>query len=133
MVQSGFESVLRLDDLYFDTIRFTCGGVRNKSQLSLSFRSEISKHVSEESYRVRLIAEGKKEDEYEFEIGLIGIFSFDSDSSIDEKTRGDLISKNAISILMPFLRSEITLLTSQPGMSSIVLPPFDITRMFEQQ
>ncbi len=34
-------------------------------------------------------------------------------------------------ILMPYLRSELTLLTAQPDTDSVVLPPFNINKMFK--
>ena len=39
---------------------------------------------------------------------------------------------DAVAILMPYLRSELTLLTAQPEMESVVLPPFNINKMLEQ-
>ena len=41
-----------------------------------------------------------------------------------------LIEKNAIAIMFPYVRSYITLITSQPGMSPIVLPPINVAAMF---
>ena len=34
---------------------------------------------------------------------------------------------------MPYLRSEISLLTAQPGMECIVLPPFNINKMVKNK
>ena len=43
-----------------------------------------------------------------------------------------LIEKNTVAILMPYLRSELTLLTAQPDTDSVVLPPFNINKMLEE-
>lgn len=43
------------------------------------------------------------------------------------------MSKNAVAILMPYLRSELTLLTAQPDTESVVLPPFNINKMMESK
>ena len=43
-----------------------------------------------------------------------------------------LINKNAGAILMPYLRSELTLLTAQPDTDSVVLPIFNINKMLEK-
>ena len=50
---------------------------------------------------------------------------------MEDKIVRDLINKNAVAILMPYLRSELTLLTAQPDTDSVVLPPFNINKMFE--
>ena len=33
---------------------------------------------------------------------------------------------------MPYLRSELTLLTAQPEPDSVVLPPFNVTKMIDK-
>lgn len=45
----------------------------------------------------------------------------------------NLINKNAVAIMMPYLRSELTLLTAQPDTDSVVLPPFNINAMLESK
>ena len=54
------------------------------------------------------------------------VFSLDRDGNILENP---LIKQNTIAIMFPFIRSEITLLTSQPGMSPIVIPPLNINKL----
>lgn len=44
----------------------------------------------------------------------------------DEVRRLVLLKENTLSILFPYLRSQISLLTSQPDMSPIVIPPINI-------
>ena len=51
---------------------------------------------------------------------------------MEDKIVQDLINKNAVAILMPYLRSELTLLTAQPDTDSVVLPPFNINKMLEK-
>ena len=74
---------------------------------------------------------GEKEEEYTFEISLTGFFSFSGDEEVDDETKNELISKNAIAIIMPYLRSEVSLLTAQPEVECVVLPPFNINKMME--
>ncbi len=65
------------------------------------------------------------------EINLVGFFSFDNEEVLDESKKNDLISKNAVAIMMPYLRSEVSLLTAQPGVECVVLPPFNINKMMK--
>ena len=75
---------------------------------------------------------GDKPDEYSFDISLTGFFAIEDCPNITQELKNDLVSKNAIAILMPYLRSEVSLLTAQPGMECVVLPAFNINKMFEE-
>ena len=77
-------------------------------------------------YRVSLVINGDKPEEYEFNICLTGYFLFNQSENLTEEQKQTLISKNTLSILMPYLRSEVTLLTSQPEVDSVVLQPINI-------
>ncbi len=35
----------------------------------------------------------------------------------------NIVKTNTVAIMFPFIRSQVTLLTTQPGMTPIVLPP----------
>ena len=83
------------------------------------------------TYKVTLVLNGTKQDEYDIVISLSGFFEVKTKKKSDNKMVQDLINKNAVAILMPYLRSELTLLTAQPDTDSVVLPPFNINKMFE--
>ena len=40
----------------------------------------------------------------------------------------NIVKTNTVAIIFPFIRSQVTLLTTQPGMTSIVLPPINTTK-----
>ncbi|MEZ3445529.1 MAG: protein-export chaperone SecB, partial [Lachnospiraceae bacterium] len=82
-------------------------------------------------YRITLILKGNKPEEYIFEISLTGYFSIETDDTIDDKLKNALVTKNTVAILMPYLRSELSLLTAQPGMECVVLPAFNINKVLE--
>lgn len=79
-------------------------------------------------YKVTLVLNGTKQDEYNVVISLSGFFK--AEGQVEDKIVQDLINKNAVAILMPYLRRELTLLTAQPDTDSVVLPPFNINKMF---
>ena len=43
-----------------------------------------------------------------------------------------LLEKNAVAILFPYVRAELSLITAQPGMEPIVLPVVNIAAMVDQ-
>lgn len=58
------------------------------------------------------------------EVKMQGVFSISGVQS--DKTVDILSEKNTVAILFPFVRSQMAVLTSQPGMEPIVLPAINI-------
>ena len=104
---SDFNSVLTLQKMVFDRIEFDRKGFKNNEELKFELQ-----------------------DEYSIVISLSGFFAVETQEELDDKMVQTLINKNAVAILMPYLRSELTLLTAQPDTDSVVLPPFNINKMF---
>lgn len=126
-----FQSVLQLDKIVFDKIEFKRLGFSSEKELELEIQSNISQKQNAEIYRVTLILKGNKPEEYIFEISLTGFFSFEAENAIQEERKNTLVTKNAIAILMPYLRSEVSLLTAQPGIECVVLPAFNVNKILE--
>ncbi len=126
-----FQSVLQLDKIVFDKIEFKRLGFSSEKELELEIQSNISQKQNAEIYRVTLILKGNKPEEYIFEISLTGFFSFEAENMIQEELKNTLVTKNAIAILMPYLRSEVSLLTAQPGIECVVLPAFNVNKILE--
>ena len=121
-----------MKNLVFDKIEFKRTGFQNDKELELKIQSNISQRQDAEIYKITLIMNGNKPDEYSFEISLTGFFTIEDDPNITQELKKDLVSKNAIAILMPYLRSEVSLLTAQPGVECVVLPAFNINKMLEK-
>ncbi len=126
----NINSVLVLRSMVFDKIEFERKGFKNNRKLK--FKLQVTIGLDEEGlYKVTLVLNGTKQDEYEIVISLSGFFAIDGKEKLEDKMISDLINKNAVAILMPYLRSELTLLTAQPDTESVVLPPFNINKIFE--
>ena len=119
---SKANSVLCLDKLIFDNITFERFGLQNDNKIK--FELGI--------YRVQLHLVGDKRDEYRLEIVLSGYFSFDESVEIDEETKDAIITQNTVAIIMPYLRSEISLLTAQPETDCVVMPPLNIANIVKK-
>ncbi|MCD7862144.1 MAG: Preprotein translocase subunit SecB [Lachnospiraceae bacterium] len=127
----SIESVLKLNMIAFDKIEFERSGFMNDNELELEILSNISQRQDPEIYKVTLILKGKKPEEYTLEIGLSGYFSIESDGELTEDLKNTLVTKNSVAILMPYLRSEVSLLTAQPEVECVVLPAFNINNMLD--
>lgn len=127
------DSVLKLNKIVFDKIIFNRLGFKNDNEFKMELQSNISQRDETEIYKVTLYLKGKKSEEYTMEISLSGFFSIEETETLTEEVKNTLIEKNSIAILMPYLRSEVSLLTSQPDTEPIVLPVFNINNMFQMQ
>lgn len=121
------ECVLKLNELVFDEINFKRLGTRNENELEVSFTICIGTNISDSDMKkVSVKVNGEKKDEYTFEIQVSGFFLYEGDAN------DAIVQQNAVAIVMPYLRSEVSLLTAQPGVDPIVLPPFNIVEMMNE-
>ena len=127
----NFNSLLILQKLVFDKIEFERKGFKNPNELKFELQVQIG--IGEDStHRVTLVLKGEKQEEYSILISLSGFFKIEEQETLDDKMVQHLINKNAVAIMMPYLRSELTLLTAQPDTDSVVLPPFNINSMMDK-
>lgn len=130
---SNFNSSLTLQKMVFDKIEFVRKGFKNTEELKFELQVQIGLG-EKDRYKVTLVLNGEKQDEYNIIISLSGFFKVEEQQGeLENKKVQDLINKNAVAILMPYLRSELTLLTAQPDTDSVILPPFNINKMLEKK
>ena len=118
------ECVLKLNALVFDDITFKRLGMHSENELEISFSVSIGTNISDQEIKkVSVRVTGEKRDEYNFEVQASGFFAHEG--SMEDT----IIQQNAVAIVMPYIRSEVSLLTAQPGLETVVLPPFNIVEM----
>lgn len=133
-MENNIKSVLKLEDLYFQTISFKRNGIKNEKDLSFQIQADIEENTKHPHlYKITLTVTGEKEEEYDLVVSIVGIFSIDENANIPDGMRNTLIEKNTIAILMPYVRSQISLITAQPGVECVVLPPFNINNIIKSQ
>lgn len=121
------ECVLKLNTLVFDEVTFKRLGMQNKNELEVSFSVSIGANISDATIKkVSVRITGEKKDEYTFEIQATGYFVYSG--NVDDT----IIQQNAVAIVMPYIRSEVSILTAQPGIEPVVLPPFNIIEMMKK-
>lgn len=96
--------------------------------LSPNFTREICKK-DDNNYVVSL-AIGINGDNIPFEVyvNISGYFGVET-SEFSEQ----LIYKNAVAILFPYLRSLVSTLTANSSVKPVILPPINIVKMFEEE
>ncbi len=119
---------LELRKIVFDKILFERLGFRNEEELNISISVQIAENKQDSIFKVTLCVNGTKKDEYNFQVQITGFFSVHgNDPDINET----LLNQNAVAILMPYVRSEISLITAQPETECVVLPPLNIAKILE--
>ncbi len=66
-------------------------------------------------------------EQFNIHVTCNGIFKLDS--SLTQETKSDFLKNQSINILFPYVRSEVILLTSQPGIMPIQLPLIDASKL----
>ena len=119
--------ILKLNHLLFDEITFNRVNFKSKNDLQVEFGFAFNKRENGEFVSsIRII--GTKKDEYNFVVRASGYFQISEaveDSDI-------LIQQNAIAIVFPYIRSQISLLTAQPEVDPVILPPMNIAQMVKE-
>ena len=124
----GVKSTLQMEHIVFDRINFQREGFRQADK-EITFRILVAVDAKpDEISTVSLTVEAKKEGEYTALVKATGYFRFIGDKSDSD----DLLHKNAVAVLFPFVRSELSLLTAQPETEPLVFPVLDINAVVEQ-
>ncbi len=126
-------SELRLEKLSFEKISYT----RNVNagivpqEYEMNFNRQVMTHEDQKHFRVSLTANVwlKDDDAIKLEVTLVGFFFCDCE---DENLKKEMVNKNSIAILFPYLRSQISLVTTQPDIPPIILQPMNIVAMFDE-
>lgn len=126
-VKSKYESPLVLEKIEIVESSFrkkdeSLDGVELGVQVEHSFSK-----ISDETFEVILITTVSDEDEKVFvSVKERAIFNTNQENM-------DILEKNTIAIMFPYIRSYISIITTQPGMNPIVLPAMNIVAMINDQ
>lgn len=125
---SSISSVLKLKHVVFDEITFKRLGFQNRKEkkAQLSFGKHVEK-IDEGEYRVSLSIKAVREEEYEAIVSVSGYCNIPEDDSFKDR----ILNENAIAILFPYVRAELTLITAQPETESLTIPVVNINAMFK--
>lgn len=127
--ENTISSVLKMIHVVFDEISFKRLGFQNKKEREAQLG--IGKHVEklrDGYYQVSLSARVVRENEYEAEVSVTGYCEISEDVPYKDR----LLNENAIAILFPYVRAELTLLTAQPETEPLVIPAVNINAMLRQ-
>lgn len=125
--EKEIKSFLVLKNLYFESINF--GRDNNMPSKSETDFDVEYKDLSEFEIEVKLkcIILG---DTFKIEVVLVGVFE---NKEVDVNIRDQVNKINTVSIMFPYLRSELSLITAQPNFPTIDLPIMNINALLENK
>ena len=117
---------LTLKRMVFDKIEFERLGFKNELDLEINMSVQIAENKHDNIFKVTQCVNGTKKEEYNIKVQISGFFAVEGD---DPAITEILLNQNAVAILMPYVRSEISLITAQPETECVVLAPFNIAKI----
>ena len=118
--------VLKMKNLYFQSIDFKATGKQadNEGCADVSFKEVHD--IKENTIDIKLYCEVKIDGVFVLKICLRGAFEVDNmDSS--------RVLPNAIAIMFPYLRSQVSLMSAQPNIPTLSLKPVNINALLAKQ
>lgn len=126
-VRSKYKSPLRLEkiEIVESTFRKKDESIE-RFELGVQVERSLKK-ISDKVFEVLLETTVSDEDEKVF-VNVKGKAIFST-----EQENMDILEKNTIAIMFPYIRSYISIITTQPGMNPIVLPAMNIVAIVNDQ
>lgn len=133
IIKSQHESVLKLEKLMFTNINFTRGTeTPDCDKLKMRIGKKIDWLDADHIDVTLLIKIWAPDQELDLEVTAFANFYFKSGSEISHELKKDICETNTISIMFPYIRSQVSLVTTQPDMSPIVIPSLNINSLMEK-
>ena len=129
---NNYASVLQMKALYFPEYIFNLKSphMGAYNELNYAFGVDYSINNNQE-YKIDItIKITDKVNILNIALKASGIFSID-DNLLNGINKDTIIKRNTVAIMFPYIRSQITLLTTQPGMSAVIMPPINVNALID--
>lgn len=125
------KSKLEMQSFYFPeySMKFSGGSI---SKVSFSHKiSYLPNGNDRNQIKVQILTTIVSEEKnLELSLTALGTFRLDG-KDLSDKTAEQILKKNTVSIMFPFVRSQVSLLTTQPGLVPILLQPIDVNALVD--
>ena len=122
---------LQMLNLYFTHYSFDKKRIDGEVKLNTNFAINYLK--AEDDNQIQVIIDTKICDDnnlLDITLQTVGEFKLVKKSG-DENFDKGIMTKNTVAIMFPYIRSQISLMTTQPGMAPILLPPINVDALVE--
>lgn len=122
-LEHNIKSDLQLQTLYVDSYNFKfLGSPKGEVEVNVNFNVEDT--FADDILTISLSSYIMARDRFELNVTLVGQFVLDAGMV-------DKLKANAVAVMFPYLRSQVTLLTTQPNIFPIVLPTININKLLQ--
>ena len=130
-IDKNEKSILRLEKGVVEDIsfkRFNTEATKIEKDAEVSFSKQLNQ-MEKSLYKVTVSVGINSNSVCNMNITMSGFFRLEEDSTLGKR----LLQTNAVAILFPYVRSQLTLLTSQPGFDPVILPVMNINALFANE
>ena len=131
-----FNSALRFKNYIVENVEFNTNFECSGKQQEIMFDLDSDYIIEENNFILHLeiiiFPEAEKND-YPFTMRVKIAGLFEVDSKVDEDTQKDLIEKNSIAILFPYLRALVSVYSSNANIGNLILPPINVVKYLEKK
>lgn len=103
---------------------------KDQNNIDLQFNGNTTIYHEKNEAAVSLICimgENESDSPFSLYVSITGLFDYQSDMKDDKLQK--LITTNATAILFPYLRAMVTNITSNAGISPVILPTLNINKL----
>lgn len=131
-----FNSVLSFKNYVVENIEFNTNFECSGKQQEITYDLDSEYSIEENSFILHLeiiiFPEAEKNDyPFTMRVKIAGLFEINS--QIDEDAQKNLIEKNSIAILFPYLRALISVYSSNANIGNLILPPINVVKYLENK
>lgn len=133
---SNSECKLQMLDLYFSKFDFT--QERKSSNESAEYITSLTINYAvnkSDDTRIKIIIDTNvknKTESISVNLQTVGIFKIDK-GDMEEAVYEQLMKANTVAIMLPYIRSQISLITTQPGIIPVMMPPINVSSLVEMK
>lgn len=120
-------SALKINSIIVDKTIFIREGFSPKSMAEEKISFAVDREKHEVTTRILLSVKVEREKEFVAEVHMSAFVQVDQ----DVPDRDILLTKNTVAILFPYVRSQMSLITSQPDTIPVMLPAMNINTLVD--
>jgi len=131
---TNFQSSLQMLGLFFPKFTFDLKDKLASGQLKNTINVQFSDKVDDKlqvKVQIDLTLESENGD-FKLYLQTLGFFKLNKPDDMPEEFADEILKKNTVAIMFPFIRSQVSLLTTQPGMTPILLQPIDVNALLNK-
>lgn len=125
-IQGDVSSSLLMDNVYFEDVHLTTTGASaaGDGNADVSFKIGVPE-IADNKMTIKMHCTVSIDGIMQLDICLVGCFA-----SNDEEFLKRMIP-NAVAIIFPYLRAQVSLMTAQPNLPTLVLPAININALLD--